>query len=71
MKKTLKRIIIVLAVLFVILKGMEWWLEHNFSSRINSNPDRAYNIDYEDFDLHTGFKRNYLGQGEDQTSQKN
>lgn len=56
MKKITLRIIIILAILFVVLKGFEWWLEHNFSARINSNPERAYNIEYEDFDLHTLLK---------------
>ncbi|MGI9533052.1 DUF748 domain-containing protein [Lutimonas sp.] len=56
MKKVILRIVIVLGILFVILKGIEWWLEHNFAAKINANPERAYNIDYEDFDLHTGLK---------------
>lgn len=56
MKKIFFRLIIVLGVLFIILKGFEWWLEHNFIARINSNPDRAYNIEYDDFDLHTFLK---------------
>lgn len=56
MKKIALRVLIVLGILFVILKGIEWWLEHNFKARINSNPDRAYNIEYDDFDLHTFLK---------------
>ncbi len=55
-KKIVIRIILILAILFVILKGLEWWLEHNFAARINANPERAYNIEYEDFNLHTGLK---------------
>lgn len=56
MKKIFIKLIIVLGVLFILLKGVEWWLEHNFNARINSNPDRAYNIEYDDFDLHTFLK---------------
>jgi len=56
MKKYFIRILIVLGLLFLILKGIEMLLEANFQARINSNPDRAYNITYEDFDLHTLFK---------------
>ena len=56
MKKITIRIIIVLGILFVILKGVELWLENSFQAKINSNPDRAYNITYQDFNLHTFFK---------------
>ena len=56
MKKIFIRILIVIGLLFLILKGIEHLLERNFQSRINSNPDRAYNITYEDFDLHTLLK---------------
>ena len=56
MKKITIRIIFILGILFIILKGVEWWLERNFKEKINSNPDRAYNIEYDDFDLHTLLK---------------
>lgn len=56
MKKIFIRIFIVFILLFLILKGVELLLETNFQARINANPDRAYNITYEDFDLHTFFK---------------
>jgi len=56
MKKYFIRILIVLGLLFLILKGIEMLLESNFQARINSNPDRAYDFTYEDFDLHTFFK---------------
>jgi len=56
MKKYFIRIIIVLGLLFLILKGIEMLLEANFQAKINANPDRAYDITYEDFDLHTFFK---------------
>ncbi len=55
MKKIFIRILIVLGILFLLLKGIEWWLEASFQSKINSNPDRAYNITYKDFNLHTFF----------------
>ncbi|WP_298530825.1 hypothetical protein [uncultured Algibacter sp.] len=50
------KVFIVLGVLFVIVsKGLEVWLEINFENRINKNPERAYNIVYEDFDLDNFF----------------
>lgn len=51
MKKIIIGILIALAILFSILKGLEWWIESNFQAIINSNPDRAYNITYADLDL--------------------
>ncbi|MDN3644407.1 DUF748 domain-containing protein [Lutimonas halocynthiae] len=56
MKKYFIRIVIVLGLLFLILKGIEMVLEATFQAKINANPDRAYNITYEDFDFHTFFK---------------
>jgi len=56
MKKILLRALFILGIFFVVLKGLEWVLEFNFQKRINSNPDRAYDLTYEDFDLHTFFK---------------
>ena len=56
MKKIFIRILLIIGLLFLILKGIEYLLERNFQSRINSNPDRAYNITYKNFDLHTFFK---------------
>ena len=56
MKKIAKRIIIVLGILFLLLKGMEWVIEYRFQNLINRSPERKYNISYEDFDLHTFFK---------------
>jgi hypothetical protein len=56
MKRIAIRIIIVIGILFLIIKSIEWWLEHNFEATINSNPERAYNITYSDFDLDTFFK---------------
>lgn len=56
MKKTFIWILIVLGILFIMLKGFEWRIESNFQARLNSNPNRAYNITYSDLDLDTFFK---------------
>lgn len=56
MKKIFSRILIILGFLFLLLKVIEWSLERNFKARINSNPERAYDITYQDFDLHTFLK---------------
>ena len=56
MNKWTKRILIALAVIFLLSKGVEYWIEYRFDSIINRDPDRAYDIVYEDFDLHTFFK---------------
>ena len=56
MKRWLKVALIVVVVLFGLLKITEWYLEIKFQALINNNPDRAYDITYADFDLHTLFK---------------
>ena len=56
MKKTGIWILLVLGILFFIMKALEWRIESNFQNRINSDPDRAYNIIYADFELSTFFK---------------
>jgi len=56
MKKIIIWILIVLGILFIMLKGFEWRIESKFQARLNSNPDRAYNITYSDLDLDTFFK---------------
>lgn len=56
MKKITIWVLVVLGILFLIIKGIEWRIESKFQDRINSNPDRAYNITYSDFDLNTFFK---------------
>lgn len=56
MKKITIRVLVVLGILFLIMKGLEWRIESKFQDRINSNPERAYNITYSDFDLDTFFK---------------
>ena len=56
MKKIAIWVIVILGILFFIIKGLEWRIESKFQARINSNPDRAYNITYSDFDLDTFFK---------------
>ncbi|NNL02355.1 MAG: hypothetical protein HKP39_08790, partial [Eudoraea sp.] len=55
-KKISIGVLIVLGILFLVIKGFEWKIESNFQDSINSNPDRAYNITYTDFDLDTFFK---------------
>ena len=50
-KKISIRVLIVLGILFLIMKGLEWTIESKFQDMINSNPGRAYNITYSDFDL--------------------
>ncbi len=54
-KKISIRVLIVLGILFLIMKGLEWRIESKLQDMINSNPDRAYNITYSDFDLDTFF----------------
>ena len=56
MKKIGVRVLIVLGILFFIMKALEWNIESKFQARLNSNPDRTYNITYSDFDLDTFFK---------------
>ena len=56
MKKIGIRVLIVLGILFFITKVLEWSIESEFKERLNSNPDRAYDITYSDLDLHTFFK---------------
>lgn len=56
MKRIIIRIVIVIGILLFAMKSIEWWLEHNFEATLNSNPERAYNITYSDFDLDSFFK---------------
>ena len=56
MKNIFLKILIVIGIIFLLLKGIEWRIETNFEARINSKSDRAYNITYQDLDLHTFFK---------------
>lgn len=54
--KKITKVILVLALLFVIIsKGLEIWLEKNFEAKINKNSERSYNIIYEDFNLDNFF----------------
>jgi hypothetical protein len=55
MKKIIIRVLIVLALIAITNKGMESWIESSFQVKINSNPDRAYNITYSNFSLSTFF----------------
>ncbi|WKK65677.1 hypothetical protein [Lutimonas zeaxanthinifaciens] len=55
--KRFNRIFLILFLTLIILyKGIEWWIEYRLEVLINKNPDRAYNIDYENMDLHVLFK---------------
>ena len=56
MNKHLKRILIGIGILFLLLKGMEWWVELRFQRIINRKPDRAYDIRYQEFDVHSFFR---------------
>jgi len=55
-KKISIRVLIILGILFLILKILEWSIESKFQNILNSNPDRAYNITYSDFNLDPFFK---------------
>jgi len=55
-KKIGIRALIVLGILFFCMKALEWSIESEFKDRLNSNPDRKYDITYSDLDLHTFFK---------------
>lgn len=56
MKKRTKVILIIIGIVFLGYKGLELYMEYRLGSMMNSNPDRAYNIDYKSIDLHTFFK---------------
>ncbi|MCA0933308.1 hypothetical protein LCM02_12670 [Lutimonas saemankumensis] len=56
MKKYNRIFLIVILVLVVLYKGVEWWVEYRLEVLINRNPDRAYNIEYANMDLHVLFK---------------
>jgi len=51
-----RRIIIIIpllvAVVLISLFLVEWWIEAKFAQVLNSNPERAYDINYQDLDLH-------------------
>lgn len=55
-----KKVKIILASILILFFGFflvaEWWVEAIFLDIINKNPDRAYDISYDDLDLHTFFK---------------
>ncbi len=54
-----KKVKIIFTSFFVLFFGFfivaEWWVEAIFLDIINKNPDRAYDISYEDLDLHAFF----------------
>ena len=53
MRKLLVGLIILSSLLAALLLGFRYWAEENFGKVINENPDRAYDIQYSDFKLHT------------------
>jgi len=56
MNTTVKRILIGVGILLLLFKGTEWWVELRFQKIINRSPDRAYDVRYKDFDVHSFFK---------------
>ena len=56
MKRPVKITLIALVILFGLVKLIEWVVESKFENLINNNPNRTYNITYDNFDLHTFFK---------------
>jgi len=55
-KKLLLGVLIFLGFVFFVFKAAEWWVEAKIEAVINENPDRAYDITYEDLDLQSFFK---------------
>jgi len=53
MHKYLKILLFVLIGFIGLSQLTEWYLEKKFNRLINNNPDRSYDIVYEDFALHT------------------
>ncbi len=56
MGKRTKRLLIVVGILFLLVRGMAWWVEFRLERIINRKPDRAYDIQYNDIRIHTFFK---------------
>ncbi|MGB5693900.1 MAG: DUF748 domain-containing protein [Flavobacteriaceae bacterium] len=56
MKKITIIFLVFLVILFALFKGAEWWVESKIQSAINQNPNRSYDITYEDLDFQTFFK---------------
>ena len=55
-KKLVRILVIFVFSLFLLFKLMEWWIEIRFEAKINAKPDRAYDLTYEDLDLHNFFR---------------
>ena len=55
MKKKISSVLIVLVLIAVTNKEPEIWIKSNFKAKINSNPDRAYNITYSEIELNFSF----------------
>ena len=56
MKKFNRILLVLILALILVYKGAEWWIESRLEVLINKNPDRAYNLVYENMDLHVLFK---------------
>ena len=57
MKRTLKILSLSILILFFgFFLIAEWWVETIFNDIINKNPERAYDVTYENLDLHTFLK---------------
>ena len=57
MKKIIKIALLSIVILiFGLFLITEWWVETIFSDILNKNPERAYDITYEDLDLHAFLK---------------
>ncbi len=48
--------LVFLGLILIIFKGAEWWVESKIQRVVNQNPDRAYDITYEDLDIQSFFK---------------
>ncbi|MEM9052934.1 MAG: hypothetical protein AAGC47_12850 [Bacteroidota bacterium] len=53
MRKLLIGLTILMLLLVAVLLGFRHWAETNFGKVINEDPNRAYDIQYEDFKLHS------------------
>lgn len=56
MKKTSIILLSFILIILSLIKGLEWMIEMKFQATINSNPNRAYDITYSNFDLDSFFK---------------
>ncbi|PZX58056.1 AsmA family protein [Algoriphagus chordae] len=51
----MKKLFIILgSIIFLLaigITGLKYWVQNNFESRLNSNPDRKYDLNYENFTI--------------------